>query len=104
MVPDEADFMTFLRLPSLHLSNLVKLLMEVSESTSSENEDRQLLDEQLSRLWTTCRQVEMKTSLNKERARLASLASALDFSKFPGAIDVSARLQRNSRCSLKAYF
>ena len=89
MVHGEPDFMSFLRLPSLHLAALIKFLMQISESTAAENEDRQLLDEQLPRLWETCRQVETKTS-TKERARLTSLASALDFSRFQGAIEVSA--------------
>ncbi|KAH8117400.1 CNH domain-containing protein [Phellopilus nigrolimitatus] len=44
----------------------------------------QVISDIFPRLWDVSQQVELKTSISKERARLSSLAAALDFSDHPG--------------------
>ncbi|THH02991.1 hypothetical protein EW145_g6620, partial [Phellinidium pouzarii] len=80
---EEVDFMGLLRMPSLHLRVFVSRLRTISEQSSEGSEDRQAISEIFPRLWDVSRQVELKTSASKERARLSSLAAALDFSSHP---------------------
>lgn len=82
MIDGNIDFMAFLRSPSVHLRVFVSFLRRISESTDGEEEDSQVISEIFPRLWDIAQQVEMKTFATKERARLSSLAAALDFSDF----------------------